>query len=67
MNTVEDLNKTSEEAYAMAFSVALQTLNHIMVDENSSTSERLWAAEAVLENPPKNSVKTKETTKENED
>lgn len=48
----EDINNTDREAYGMAFSVALDTLNRLMTQEDTDPWVRLYAAEAVLENEP---------------
>lgn len=49
----DNLPTSANEAYAMSVSVALKTLNDIMTNESESTTDRIWAAEAVLENQPK--------------
>lgn len=48
--TTDDIVSTSDEAYAMARTVALETLKNLMLEEDSWI--RLYAAEAVLENEP---------------
>lgn len=48
MLDLENMSTTEQEAYSMSISVALQTLNDIMLDKDVSTEERRWAAELVL-------------------
>lgn len=52
MLDLEDMNTTEQEAYSMSVSVALQTLNEIMLNEDTPIEEKRWAAELILRHSP---------------
>lgn len=54
--TTDDMVSTTAEAYEMARTVALETLKDLMTEDDLWI--RLYAAEAVLENEPKEAVKS---------